>query len=154
MIIMKRIAQLFITIVVLAGCRHTGGGDDRREVFDAHGALVYTVFANRDTRTMSVVYGNTAAIQNANSRSGTHHAGEELTVVTYQQQNNKYWYGSYINGRVKSVEKITMRHPKNGVAGWDYHLVSGSSPLAAGGQRLAVTQRVAEILGKRSVVFP
>lgn len=154
MTIMKRIAHLFITIIVLAGCRHSDGGDDRREVFNAHGALVYTVFANRGTRTMSVVYGNKAAIQSANSKSDGHHAGEELTVVTYQQENNKYWYGSYINGRVKSVEKITMRRPKSGAAGWEYHLVDGIRPSGIGGEQLAASQRVAEILSKRPLVFP
>jgi hypothetical protein len=75
--------------------------------YDAGGLKVLSVFANRTRQTMSILYGNAAARQFVVKGDTAHAAGELYRLVTYRQTDNKYWYGSYINGPVLSVESWT-----------------------------------------------
>lgn len=123
-----------------------------RPMFDAGGLKVITSFANRNEKTMSVLYGNTAAKQSALGGYKTHVAGEILKLVTFKQENNKYWYGSYINGAVQRVETVTATG--NEPNALTYTLLQGKTPVNANGQTINNDQRIADILAHRPSVFP
>ncbi|UAY53945.1 hypothetical protein [Arachidicoccus terrestris] len=158
---MKHFTYLCMAFIVLAGCRHISDNNadkkndsKHREVYNAHGEQVYSVFANRNRKTMTIVYANQLAISAVAAGSTGQQAGEELTVVTYQQENNKYWYGSYINGRIQSVEKLTLQRPDLGSKGWNYKLLSGRQPFGVGDRYINPSERITQILEKHPVVFP
>lgn len=119
--------------------------DGQREVFPTVGLQVITSFANRQLHTMSVLYGNANALQSAIGGYKTHGNGELYRLVTYEQADNKYWYGSYINGTVKSVETIRS----NAAGALVYSLDKGCAPQAE-----AAGARMASIFSRRPAVFP
>ncbi|HJT73825.1 MAG TPA: hypothetical protein VJ720_07395, partial [Chitinophaga sp.] len=101
-------ALLLFPAAFTGGCRQpVADKEHTREMFDAKGQHVITLFANRKQQTMSVLYGNKPAQASALSGYKQHVPGEVFTLVTYHQADSKYWYGSYINGAIKSVEQIT-----------------------------------------------
>lgn len=115
----------------------------KREVFDARGLKVITSFANTHQQTMAVLYGNEAGHTTALKGYRVHVPGEVFTLVTYQQANNKYWYGSHINGEIKSVETVRSGIADNQLT---YTLEQGSVAGSA--------TRIAEILSHQPSVFP
>lgn len=158
---MNHFTYLLVVFIVLTSCGHEnssnhnkGNDNQKREVYDAHGEQVYTVFANRHRKTMTIVYANQLAISGAEAGCPGQQKGEELTVVTYQQENNRYWYGSYIDGRIKSVEKLTLERPDLGCRGWNYKLLSGTQPYGAGSRYIGPYGRIGQILDKQPVVVP
>jgi hypothetical protein len=91
---------------------------------------VVTVFANRIQKTMSVLYGNNDG---------------KYILVTYNQANNKYWYGSYINGTIKRVETID---------GGQYKLEQGAPLTDSAGNVVSDEDRIKDILSHRAAVLP
>lgn len=151
---MKILSNLLMSVFVLAGCKHAGDLSDKRAVFDAGDTQVYTLFANRAEKTMSLVYANqTAVVSAAKGWAGTI-KGEQLTVVTYQEEIDPFWYGSNINGHIKAVERLTLERPLDGASGWIYQLLQGRTPRSGHGQLISISSRIQEILSKRPVVFP
>lgn len=152
----KHLTHLLMLFIALAGCRHDSKNDENwhRDIFDAQGMQVYTVFANRTLHNMSIVYGNHLAMDWKAFASGHLRAGTELTIVTYQEENNKYWYGSYINGPIKSIEQLRLIKPEAGAQGWTYTLLRGENPSGPGGGQLSTFGRIQEILSKPPIVFP
>ncbi|BAV07289.1 hypothetical protein FLA_3312 [Filimonas lacunae] len=123
----------------------------QRKVFDARGQHVIAVFANRAQQSMSVLYGNDAAKKLSLASSTTPAAGAQFTLVTYQQANNPYWFGSYINGRIQSVEQIT------GIGAspmWTYRLQQGQAPADNTGKPIPSNVRIAFLLSHKPSVFP
>jgi len=123
-----------------------------RPMFDAGNLKVITTFANRKQKTMSVLYGNEAARKSAMGGYQTHVAGEIFELVTFKQEDNTHWYGSYINGAVQSIENLTA-------TGTDaksliYRLVQGKAPLNTHGQPMTGDERIIDILAHRPSVFP
>ncbi|WP_142688618.1 hypothetical protein [Chitinophaga polysaccharea] len=104
---MKNFLLLFLLTVTGACSRPVPDRQHTREIFNAGGLQVITSFANRQQQTMSVLFGNTAAETCALGGYKTHVPGEIFKLVTFKQAGNKYWYGSYINGAVQSIETIT-----------------------------------------------
>jgi hypothetical protein len=123
-----------------------------RPMFDAGDLTVITTFANRNQKTMSVFYGNNAARKSSLTGYQTHSAGEILKLVTFKQENNKYWYGSYINGAVQSIETITANG--NDANGLTYTLMQGKVPVNTNGQTMTVNERITDILSHKPSVFP
>lgn len=126
--------------------------EGKREMFDADSLKVITSFANTKEQTMSVLYGNALAKKSALAGYTTHVAGERFKLVTYKQANNKYWYGSHINGEVKSIETVKS----GGVKGNElsYVLEKGEAAVNKAGQPLNVFSRINEILSHRPSVYP
>ena len=81
------------------------------KLFDAGGLKVISVFANRINKTMSVLYGNEAAKRSATQGFKTRFPGEWYKLVTYRQTDNRFWYGSYINGEILSVDTYSEPQP-------------------------------------------
>jgi hypothetical protein len=80
----------------------------KREIFDAGALQLITTFANRSQQTMSTLYGNETALKAAMMNTRNREPGAVYALVTWNQANDKYWYGSYISGSLKSVETIRI----------------------------------------------
>jgi hypothetical protein len=125
-----------------------------RRMFDAGGLQVITSFANRKQQTMAVLYGNTAAKKSALSAYKTHAPGEVFKLVVYRQANNKYWYGSYINGAVESVETVSSPQSTEAASPLTYQLEQGHAPTDSAGYKVSAANRIAYIFSHRRSVFP
>ncbi|RBL90268.1 hypothetical protein [Chitinophaga flava] len=105
-----RIIYLALATVVFMSCAQT-----KRElpairpyVFNDSGLRVITTVINEKAGTVSMLYGNNAAM-NFHAQHATVNSPKELyKFVTYREQDNQYWYGSYINGELLSVETVDM----------------------------------------------
>lgn len=108
---MKNFLLLFFITIAAACSNPAPDKQHTREIFNAGDLQVITSFANRQQQTMCVLFGNTAAETCALGGYKTHVPGEIFKLVTFKQADNKYWYGSYINGAVQSIETITTDAP-------------------------------------------
>jgi len=145
---MARFVLIIGFLTTFFSCKQTVlSSGDNREMFDAKGLHVITIFANRIQQTMSVLYGNEAAASAA--LSGQHTEGERFVMVTYEQADNKYWYGSYINGKVKRVESVTY-----GGGELQYTIEKGNTPTDGNGNAINSASRINHIFSHRPVVFP
>lgn len=100
----------FLGIGILGSCNEVSGKeiDIRDYAFNDSGLQVITHWINEKAGTMSVLYGNAPAIEYKVKDNGDHVTGEQYTLVTYAQQDNKLWYGSKINGELQQVETVTV----------------------------------------------
>ncbi|WP_217606551.1 heme-binding domain-containing protein [Chitinophaga sp. GbtcB8] len=130
------------------------GKTPARAMFDAGSLQVITSFANRKQQTMSVLYGNAAAKKSALSAYNTHIPGEVFKLVVYKQADNKYWYGSYINGAVESVETVAGTQSAAAAAPLTYQLDQGTAPRDSAGYKMSAANRMAYIFSHRPSVFP
>lgn len=147
---MKKIFFLFSIAMITFACNNTiPEAGETREMFDAGGLHVITSFANRKQQTMSVLYGNEAARQSALSEYTHHFPGEVFKLAVFRQASNKYWYGSYINGKLLSVETVA------GNAGrLSYKLEKGLAPVNSKGEKMSEDERLAFIFSHKASVFP
>lgn len=153
--VMKKAFLIFLLAVAAYSCSQPAArADQSREMFNSRGLRVITSFANRKQQTMSVLYGNAAARKSALSGYQTTVPGEIFTLVVYKQADNKYWYGSYINGAVQSVETVESpaANAENNVPG--YRLEQGKAPRDSTGQVMSATDRTSYILSHQPSVFP
>lgn len=74
--------------------------------FSKAGLKVITSFINKKEKTMSTLYGNDLALKTAISGSTNFRPGENLTLVTWKQQDDDRWFGARIPGDLLSVEVI------------------------------------------------
>jgi hypothetical protein len=107
---------------------------------------------------MSTLYGNDAAIDHARTSPQTlYPPGAVLALVTWQQQEDRHWFGGRIPGKVQSVEIIRFGMPPPGQSPFDYELWTGS-PLqrASENQAMWATEntRIEMITSLRAAVMP
>ena len=125
-----------------------------REMFNADSLQVITSFANSKLQTMSVLYGNSPARQSALLGYRTHSPGEIFKLVTYKQADNKFWYGSHINGAIKSVEIVAASQSVNATAPLTYTLERGQAPTDSVGDEVKSVNRINYIFSHKPSVFP
>lgn len=128
--------------------------ENKREMFDAGNLHVITSFANRQQQSMSVLYGNASAQQNALTGYQTHVPGEIFRLVTYKQADNKYWFGSYINGEVQSVETVSTASDAGVADKLTYKLERGQWPTGNAGDKVSPAARISSIFSHKPSVFP
>jgi hypothetical protein len=161
---MKNLILTFISAALaLAGCREPRKLTPAPEtIFDDHGLHVVTSFHNDRTRTISVLYGNDDALANAGKELGAHTPGEatpgEATpgevfkLVTWDLKQNPLWFGSNINGGLKSVETVTVSAGDSGptidYAMEDFAQKGGESAVSSDAERISF------IFAQRASVFP
>ncbi|WP_345331423.1 hypothetical protein [Mucilaginibacter defluvii] len=143
---MKTFAMLLCVIAGSYGCANNTSNDgQKRIIHNAHGLKVITSFSDRKQQTISLLYGNAPALQSA--KTGIHDKGELFELVTFKQADNKYWYGSYINGAVQSIERVTSYiADKNDIA-FKYEITQGHISGNAG-------IRIKSITSHRALLFP
>ena len=125
-----------------------------REMFDAGNLEVIAPSMNKGQGTMSILYGNSAARQSTMDSSKRHKPGELYTLATWDQVNDLHWYGSNINGRLKSVETVCFSAASDGGLSVHYNLVKGAEPKDVGGHKIHRQDRIRCILNQRPAVFP
>lgn len=152
---MKIYIFLFTLLVVGASCNSPATNpNNERVMFNAAGLKVIASYANRKQHIMATLYGNDAALQAALNGNKSHTTGEVFTLVTWSQANNKYWYGSYINGNLKSVESVKILPATNGNSKIAYQLVKGHTPKNIDGNVPNRQDRINLIFAQRPSVFP
>jgi Haem-binding domain/Cytochrome P460 len=72
-----------------------------------------TMFVDRNSRTMSTLYGNQVAIKSVDRRSASpstpqYQPGAVLALVTWVQRDDPHWFGGRIPDRPSSVEFVTV----------------------------------------------
>ncbi len=85
-------------------------------VFNDSGMQVITTIINEKNNEVSMLYGNKAAMDFHFQRKGAHQPQEQYKLVTYREQENKAWFGSYINGALLRVETVDMQPIASGQA--------------------------------------
>jgi hypothetical protein len=112
--------------------------------------------------TMSTLYGNDAAVDHARTAPQTPYpAGASLALVTWEQQEDRHWFGGRIPGKVQTVEFVTFRVPavtNSGDASYEswagYPLKKTEAWDGGGIVEAEVTQRIAAIEKMRAAVMP
>ncbi|WP_147322091.1 hypothetical protein [Mucilaginibacter conchicola] len=143
---MKIFAMLLFVIAGSYGCANDTSNDvHKRIIYNAHGLRVITSFSDRKQQTISLLYGNALALQSA--KTGIHDKGEVFELVTFKQANNKYWYGSYINGAVQSIELVTSYAADKNAIAFKYKIPQGQ---VTGNADI----RIKGITSHRALLFP
>ena len=147
---------LLITVIVISIACNRSATDSsaKREMFDAKGQEVITSSANEKQGTMSVLFGNSAALQAALDSTGRHKPGEVFTLATWERVANPHWYGTYINGRIKTVETICILPSLRGAIKIEYKLIKGPGPKDDNGNTISLQERISFILNQDPSVFP
>jgi hypothetical protein len=63
-------------------------------------------FIDKKSGTMSVLYANQLAIDNAGKKNSGIISGERMVLVTWKQKTDSSWFGARIPGKLRSVELI------------------------------------------------
>lgn len=74
--------------------------------FSSKRLRVISSIINKTKGTMSTLYGNDIAIDAAKSGNQKNTPGIELTLITWQQKPNKYWFGNNIPGKLLTIETV------------------------------------------------
>ncbi|MGO4289709.1 hypothetical protein [Chitinophaga sp. RAB17] len=110
-----------ILFMIIAATAFTGCSTTKKDlpairpyVFNDSGLHVITTIINEKVGSVAILYGNNAAVGYHTNHLSIHQPAEQYTLVTYREQDNKYWFGSYINGELLSVETVDMHPLVNG----------------------------------------
>ena len=117
---------------------------------------VITTFADRRAATMSVLYGNDAAVRYARANSQqAYPAGSVIALVTWTQQDDARWFGGKIPGPVKSVEFVSVTGEADNKAVYSHEKYEGS-PLRQTSvwNGNSPEARAAYLLSLRAAVLP
>ena len=152
---MKSKILLFAFLIISAGCgRSSNNISKQREMFDARHQEVITCWANQSQETMSILFGNCAAIKSTLNGNRKHHAGEVYTLTTWRQFDNPHWYGSYINGKIKSVETVNFLQTSTGDVVAKYCLLIGQQMVDSNGKNMDEDTRISFIVNQKPSIFP
>jgi hypothetical protein len=90
---MQPIALFSLLLFACSSCKQSPHGKItlRGFPFNDSGLSVITYRINDRANTMSILYSD--------------QQDQQLTLVTYRQQENKFWYGSRINGELLRIER-------------------------------------------------
>jgi hypothetical protein len=125
-----------------------------REMYDAGKQEVISSSANRNDFTLSVLYGNAQARLSSLDSEGRHTPGEVLTLVTWQQVHNPRWYGSNLNGRIKSIETVQVLPAPDSSLRYEYE-IKNDAPMGDRNENYKVRQqRIHYIISRKPSVFP
>jgi hypothetical protein len=105
--------------------------------------------------TMSTLYGNDAAVDYARTLPQTPYpAGAILALVTWNQQEDKHWFGGRIPGQVQSVEFVNFVAPAPNQTGTAYESWQGSPLQKAAPDPATASSRIAAIMALKAAVMP
>jgi Haem-binding domain/Cytochrome P460 len=91
---------------------------------------VIVSLADRHSSTMSVLYGNDAAVEYARSHSEQNYPpGSVLALATWKEQEDARWFGARIPSQVKSVEFVRVSPGADNRPSYAYEIYQGA-PLA------------------------
>jgi len=114
---------------------------------------VITSIINNKNGTISINYGNVAALKVANEGTGKHLEGECYTLITYKQKPMPHWYGTNMNSDILSVETVNIVQHKAGEISYAY---KSKSYTEAGRpcRKENTLKRIKFIIGQPAAVLP
>ncbi|MEI9999716.1 MAG: hypothetical protein WDO13_11440 [Verrucomicrobiota bacterium] len=75
--------------------------------------------------------------------------------MTWDQQDDKHWFGGRIPGKVHSIEFVTVAAGADGQPSYAYESYEGSPPQKSAGLDVVASQpRIDAITGLRAAVMP
>jgi hypothetical protein len=113
---------------------------------------VITSWIDKRNATMSTMFGNDVAVQNARTKAVVPYpVGAVLSVVTWGQQEDPRWFGGNIPKGVKAVEFVTV----TAAGAYSYQRFEGS-PLkkVASVEGSDPTDRAGFLMAQRAAVMP
>ena len=113
---------------------------------------VITSFINKQSGTMSTLYGNQLALQKAIGFNKEVAKGEVFTLITWKQQPDAHWFGANIPGDLQSVEVLETTLSRSAVV-INYKLYEGKN-LALNKDSLHRSERIKFILDLKPSVMP
>lgn len=113
---------------------------------------VITTFIDKQSGTMSTLYGNPLALQKAIGFNKEKVPGEIFTLITWKQQADPHWFGANIPGDLQSVEVLETTLSRNALV-INYKLYEGKN-LALNTDSLHRTERIKFILVQKPSVMP
>jgi len=114
---------------------------------------VITSFVDHAHGTMSTLYGNDLAVDHARTSPQTSYPPNAvLALVTWQQQEDRHWFGGRIPERVRSVEFVLVKVAADGVPSLSYTGYEGSPLKKSAG--LDWQNRILAITSLRAAVMP
>ncbi|OKS87582.1 hypothetical protein RG47T_3043 [Mucilaginibacter polytrichastri] len=121
--------------------------------FTALGYKVVTLSINKKLGTMSTLYGNKQALDNAIAGADDVKAGEAFALITWKQQDDDRWFGAKIPGNLQSVEMIKTAADASGKVAIAYTHLEGKnlSPIA---DTLHNAERIKYIFDQKPSVMP
>jgi hypothetical protein len=150
---MKNRVLLIAFFITTVGCgRSSNKRPEQREMFDAGHQEVIACWANQSEETMSILFGNNAAIEAMQVGISKHQAGEVYTLVKWHQLANPHWYGSNINGRIKIVETVKFSHSPSGVVVPKYTLFNEIAGIPD--KNVYDEKRINFIVNQKPSLFP
>jgi len=161
---MKSIILIIISAtLVLAACQDSRKLTPAPEtIFDDQCLHVITSFHNDRTHTISVLYGNDDALAHAREERAAHTSGEAtpgvatpgevFKLVTWDLKQNPLWFGSNINGGLRSVETVTVSTGGSGPA-IDY-AIRHSRQKRDENAATSKAERISFIFAQQASVFP
>jgi hypothetical protein len=120
--------------------------------FEKLGLKVFNSSVNKTQGTMSTLYSNEIALNNALSGNGTTQAGEVFALITWKQQADENWFGANVPSDLQSVE-IIKTQSNNGTINTEYKKYAGKD-LSAVSDTAQQQQRILYIISQRPSVMP
>jgi hypothetical protein len=121
--------------------------------FSKAGLKVITSSINKKEQTMSTLYGNDLALKTAISGSTNYPPGENLTLVTWKQQDDDRWFGARIPGDLLSVEVVKTIGSNTGNTITNYQRFTGKE-LVANTDTAHQQERISYIFSQKPSVMP
>ena len=121
--------------------------------FSKAGLKVITSSINKKEQTMSTLYGNDLALKTAISGSTSYLRGENLTLVTWKQQDDDRWFGAKIPGDLLSVEVVKIISSNTGNIITNYQRFTGKE-LVADTDTAHQQERMRYIFSQKPSVMP
>jgi hypothetical protein len=159
---MKSFPAIAALAVLLTGCTGKPVAPSTNQQAALSGTLPYnplawkvvTSWVNDRDSTMSMLYGNDAAVQYARTHSDqAYPGGAVLGLVTWEERDDPHWFGARIPSAVRSVEFVTIPASRSGNPG--YEIYQGSPLLKVGLTDSAIiSARIDYVLSQRAAVTP
>jgi len=121
--------------------------------FSKAGLKVIASFINKKEQTMSTLYGNDLALKTALLGSANYPPGENLTLVTWKQQDDDRWFGARIPGDLLSVEVIKTISSNTGNVTTNYQRFTGRE-LAIDTDTTHQQERISYIFSQKPSIMP
>ena len=102
---------------------------------------------------MSALYGNAAALEAVTNGNSKHAHGEEYRLITWKQESNPLWFGSNINGVLKTVERVSTSVSADGELNIRYEILRGNPTDITTGT-FNEQERIRYILDQKPSMFP
>jgi hypothetical protein len=108
-----------------------------------------TMYVDPQTRTMSTLFGNDAAMNSVDARQPAYGAGAVLALVTWGQREDPHWFGARIPGVPHSVEFVRVEAGQT-----TYRRFGGSGLIEEHPDTSEATARTSFVLGLAPAKLP